>query len=275
MKQHSINKTHPDSIVLSPSTITLATSKQRSCELNDIANCHACSSTKITNSKINIVPDCNINEIHLNIFPQSTTHVKEASTNGCKISQQDVEPQAYLNIDIHSNRNPKHFNGTKHKRKSSMTGNFSQISFKRSDSILHISIGNSSKIAKRSKRKLGFLSRIWNFSQKRNSFILTVSKSDADINNDSTYNINEGGLNVVNKDLMIQVNKMNHVDNFLSKSDLIKGTTKCSQRGHLSELHVMERNLMKNFLKCDTDVMENGDNELDYYMKEIKMREQR
>lgn len=237
---------------------------------NEMANCHACLGTKITNSKINIFSDCNINEIHLNIFPPSATYVKDGKTVPAGGSEVDFPPRSCLNIDVHERRNQKTFTGSEKveaKRRMS-TSSYSHISFKRCDSILHISIGNSSKIIKRHKRQSWLFANLWKFSRKRKSPLRRKCLFGSDLHRGSIYQLNDKSLNLVNDELMITINNQSYpynqacsssaTDNFITHTD-------CYHKQ-------MERELSENLSNSND---ETGANELDCYMNEIKRRERR
>lgn len=237
-------------------------------DVNDSTNCQACLSTKVTNSKINILSDCNINEIHLNIFPPSATYVKEAKNAYTHNSQADDLPCSYLNIDVHERKNLKTISRADtidEKRKMSL-GEYSHISIKRCDSLLHISIGNSSKITKRHKRNSWLFANLWKFPRKTKSLSQRKGFFSPQLSKNGTYRLSDRSLNVVNDELMISINKRNlgefrASDNFIPHSD-----------GHQPQL--IEREVCSNFLKSNDDD-EHGANELDCYMNEIKRREMR
>lgn len=240
-------------------------------DVNDSTNCHACLSAKVTNSKINILSDCNINEIHLNIFPPSATYVKEPKNayTSTHSSQTDEKTCNYLNIDVHENVNLKTINraeSIEERRKMSL-GEYSQISIKRCDSLLHISIGNSSKITKRHKRNSWLFANLWKFPRKTKSLSQRKGFFSPQLNKDGIYRLSDRSLNVVNDELMISINKRKFAeyraaDNFMPHND------------GLQQLQPIEREVCGNFLKSNDDV-EHGANELDCYMNEIKRREMR
>jgi hypothetical protein len=234
---------------------------------NDMANCHACLATKITNSKINIFSDCNINEIHLNIFPPTATYVKDGKAGLASSSVDDFPPRNCLNIDVHEKRNQKVVSGTEKveaKRKMS-TSSYSHISFKRCDSILHISIGNSSKIIKRHKRQSWLFANLWKFSHKRKSPLRRRCLFSPELNRDNIYQLNDRSLNLVNDELMITINNQSYSHNQPTTSSSVSTHNQCYQKQ-------MERELSENFCNSNDEI---GANELDCYMNEIKRRERR
>jgi hypothetical protein len=238
---------------------------------NEMANCHACLATKITNSKINIFSDCNINEIHLNIFPPTATYVRDGKAGPANSSVDDILPRSCLNIDVHEKRNQKVVNDSEKveaKRRMS-TSSYSHISFKRCDSILHISIGNSSKIIKRHKRQSWLFANLWKFSHKRKSPLRRRCLFSPELNRDSIYQLNDKSLNLVNDELMITINNQNYSHNQPSSSS----TTTDNFTTHSECYHKqMERELSENFCHSNDEI---GANELDCYMNEIKRRERR
>lgn len=266
LKQYKLSKTFCENSVKSPPLIGMG-SGVRFPDVNDSTNCHACLSTKV-NSKINILSDCNINEIHLNIFPPSATYVKETKNSYTHSSQADEIPCSYLNIDVHEKKNLKTISRAESidERRKMSPGEYSHISIKRCDSLLHISIGNSSKITKRHKRNSWLFANLWKFPRKTKSlnhkkgFFSPLSQ----LSKSGTYRLSDRSLNVVNEDLMISINKRKlgehrTSDNFTAYND-----------GHQPQL--IEREICGNFLKSNDDV-EHGANELDCYMNEIKRRE--
>lgn len=210
--------------------------------------------------------DCNINEIHLNIFPPSATYVKEPQ--GAYLNNNQGEEKAFgksfLNIDVHEKTNKRSINGkeTVEAKRRMSSSCFSHISLNRCDSILHISIGNSSKITKRHKRNSWLLSKIWKLAHKGKSPNQPKCFFSPQIYKDGTFRLSNGSLNLVNDELMISIN--NHHGYNLSTSILRDG----------QQRQLNNRDLPGNFLKSN-DEIENGANELDCYMNEIKQREMR
>lgn len=240
-------------------------------DVNDSTNCHACLSTKVTNSKINILSDCNINEIHLNIFQPSASYIKEPKNACTHNSQPDDFPCSYLNIDIQEKKNvkPVSRSETIEERRKMTLGEYSHISIRRCDSLLHISIGNSSKITKRQKRNSWLFANLWKFPRKTKSLSQRKGFFSPQLSKDGIYRLSDRSLNVVNDELMISINKRNlgenrTSDNFMTHND-----------GH--QLQLIEREVCENFLKStdDAGVDDHGANELDCYMNEIKRREMR
>lgn len=267
LKQYKLNKSFTESTAKAPSFLIVGSSALRFCDRNDTTNCHACLTHEVTNSNINILSDCNINEIHLNIFPPSATYVKEAQTKpqcGYTSSQVDETPRGgYLNIDVREKVNPKTINAKEPiegKPRRLSLGHLSHISLKRCDSILHISIGNSSKITKRHKRKTWFLARLWKFPLKKKSPSRRTDFFSPQINNDGIYRLSNGSLNIINDELMISIN---------SRSQNVPCTSS-DVRGQ--NLKLIER---EDFSESFTSNDESGANELDCYMNEIKRREMR
>lgn len=237
-------------------------------------NCNTCLSTKITGSEINLFPDYYINEIQLNIFPPSALYTarvaassniqgKNRTNNQCE-GGGVVSPLRTVNclsIDVHENKLHTLLNDVcgETKDNDDAVGNFSHISFKKRDSILHISIGNSSKIMKRSiHKKRWFFAKFYKMSRKskkeKNHMFLCsqFGSRDGNINdNDSTYHLNHTeSLNIVNDNLVITINKKTHENNHENPIDN-------------NQLRIFERDL------------DYGANELDFYMNEIKKRENR
>ncbi|CRK94985.1 CLUMA_CG008473, isoform A, partial [Clunio marinus] len=101
LKHYKINKSF-DTFAKSPSLFAMGPSNARFSESIESTNCHTYLTTKITNSEINISSECNINEIHLNIFPPSATYIKEPpNIFGCQSDEKSLDrSQNYVNIDI-------------------------------------------------------------------------------------------------------------------------------------------------------------------------------
>jgi hypothetical protein len=240
-------------------------------------NCNTCLSTKIAGSEINLFPDYYINEIQLNIFPPSamytaraaasTVQGKNRTNNLCDGNSGggSVSPLRTVNclsIDVHENKLHTLFNDVcgETKDNEDAVGNFSHISFKKRDSILHISIGNSSKIMKRSKHKRRwFFAKFYKMSRKskkdKNQMFLSsqFGSRDGNVNenDDSTYHLNHTeSLNIVNDNLVITINKKSHENNH-------------------------ENHIDNNQLRIFEGDLDYGANELDFYMNEIKKRENR
>lgn len=210
--------------------------------------------------------DCNINEIHLNIFPPSATYVKEPQGTfaSSTLGDDGAFGKNILNIDVHEKANQTGTSGREFveaKRRMS-TSCFSHISLKRCDSILHISIGNSSKITKRHKRNSWLLSKIWKLSHKKKSPNRPKCFFSPQIHKDGVFRLSNGSLNLVNDELMISIN--NHHGYNLCTSSLRDGLQR----------QLIERDLPSDYSKSN-DEIENGANELDCYMNEIKRRELR
>ncbi|CAO1426928.1 unnamed protein product [Diamesa serratosioi] len=146
------------------------------------------------------------------------------------------------------------------------------VSFQRCDSILHISIGNSSKVTKRNKNKFGFLSKLRIFSRKRKAKRQCQMFFTSQIANENTYHMDDDSLNIINDDLMITINKGSQISEMAVKSTLI-------QSSHSSVSSAGKEH--KSTQSCDVNCNENSlhynfdkmDNELDDYMREIKRRE--
>lgn len=243
---------------------------QRFSEGNDLTNCHECLSFKATNAKINILSDCNINEIHLNIFPPSATYIKDPQNPFINKSQVDDSPHSYLSIDVHEKNNQKivkPVETSERKRKVSFS-NLSHISLKRCDSILHISIGNSSKVTKRHSRSSWLFANFWKLAQKRKPLSKRKGFFSPQLTKDGIYRLSDRSLNLMNDDLMISINKRNFTectsnDNFTLPNDGL----------HMQNT-LYDGDVSDNFRK-NSDGVEIGANELDYYMSEIKRREMR
>jgi hypothetical protein len=273
LKHFKLNKTLIENAIKSPSLVGMGSTALRYSDGNDSTNCHACLSTRVSSSKINIFSDCNINEIHLNIFPPTAKYVKETKSVYINNSlPEETIPNSFLSINVHERKNQKVINGLEKgegKRKTSLN-NFSHISFKRCDSILHISIGNSSKISKRHKRHSWHLANLWKFSHKRKSSSQSKCFFSPKLNKDGIHRLSDRSLNLFNDELMITVNKQNYgdADGLPSTSSVTTAHNDCYHR------FTKERDLSESLLN-GSDGLEIGANELDYYMSEIKQREMR
>lgn len=236
------------------------------------ANDHTFVLTRLTSSKINIVSDCNINEIHLNIFPPSAVYTKEPQNTFAtsSSSQPDGEiPRGCLNIDVHETANQKNVAESGEQKRKMSLGYFSHISLKRNDSFLHISIGNSSKITKRHKRNSWLFANLWKFSRKRKAASHRNIFFSPQITKDGVYRLSSRSLNLVNDELMISINKRNCGDPSTSADNF----TPHNESG--KHLRFIERDLSESSFPHSYDGLENGANELDCYMNEIKRREMR
>jgi hypothetical protein len=153
--------------------------------------------------------------------------------------------------------------------KRKVMGYFPNISFRRSDdNILHISIGNSSKITKRHKKKSWLFAKLWRLSHKKKSprhkwfFSHELSKDDA-------YRLSHGSLNLVNEEMLISINKRKYSDHRRRASyEKIKQSNETQHR----QLKLIGRNFPHEFPDSEFP-NKNADNELDCYMDEIKQRE--
>lgn len=273
LKQYTLAKSfHHESIVESPSPMGMSSmSTARYSDGNDSANRHACLSTKVTNAGIKILSDCNINEIHLNIFPPSATYVVKEPLNVYMNSRKvDDVPNSYLNINVHDRVNQKIINAieTNDDRRKMSFESSTHISLKRCDSLLHISIGKNSKVTKRHKRKSWLFANFWKLANRKRTLGTRNGFRSPQLSRDSVHRLSERSLNLVNDELMICINKRScgectSSDNFMLHNG-----------GHQNQQKLTERDLSENFLKGN-DEDENGANELDCYMNEIKRREMR
>lgn len=243
-------------------------SSLRFLEGSDSTNCQACNSAKVSNPKININPDSNINGIHLSIFPPTATYVKETQHAYMSSSKADDIPRSYLNVNVHEKTNQKIIMApeTIEGRRKMSLGYLSHISLKRCDSILHISIGNSSKITKRHKKNSWLFANVWKLlrrgkasSQRKYSF------GSSQINFENVHSLSNRSLNLLNDNLIISINKRNYGDCNLctSSHNFTPGHEGYHKQVEISE-DFRERN-----------EIETGANELDCYMNEIKRREMR
>lgn len=242
-------------------------------------NPHSCLTSNLTNSKVNLSSQCTINEIHLNIFPPTGASYCKASKD--KVLCENVEEKSlqFLNVNIQQNKNAirrKSDNGVNKdvggNQQKILPGNVN-VSFQRCDSILHISIGNSSKVMKRSKSKFQFLSKLRIFSRKRKAKRQCQMFFTSQIANENTYRMDDDSLNIINDDLMITINKGSQISEMAVKSTLIQSShssVSSSGKEHKST-QSCDVNSNRNSLHYNYDKM---DNELDDYMREIKRREE-
>jgi hypothetical protein len=263
-----MNKSYTENGSLAASLLGVGSNPQnRLSDGNDTTNCHACLSNKATTPEINILSDCNINEIHLNIFPPSATYIKNPSS----AYQVETTPRSFLNIDIHEKSNPKFIGVTEsreEKRKLSF-GYFSHISLRRSDdSILNISIGNSSKITKRHKKNSWIFGRLWRFSHKRKSPTHKNTRwfFGSPLNKDDIHRLSSGSINFLNDELLISINRKFYGDIRRPSCD----SKNLSNGFSLRQAELIRRNFPNESSQSN---IEDGANELDCYMNEIKRRE--
>jgi hypothetical protein len=256
---------------------------------NDIA-----SLTKMVRggSEINVFSDGYIQEIQLNFYPPSaqysTSHhqcyavEKNArckycgSCNNASSVGGGNEEENCLSIDVLQEATNSISGGSKSgnssgyggmndsegeesQKKATNHGNFSHIAFKRSDSILHISIGNSSKVLKRRKRHRWIFTKLYKLSRKgsgsegrKSSSKESYNSPESSSKDGSIFHLNNmSGLNMINDNIVISINKKS------------RSTTQ-----HNNEIC---QNQFRSIL--NGDMIHGGANELDLYMNEIKMRE--
>lgn len=264
LKKYKISKAFADGGAGKvPPAHGVGSSTLRFFEGNDAKNCHSCLTAKVNRSNINIFSGSNINEIHLNIFPPSVTYVKE-TIHACAGTSQAEEKVGCLNIDVREKLNQKSISEATEpaeaKRKVSQ-GYVSQVSVKRCDSILHISIGNSSKITKRHKRNPWMFANVWKLLRRKKSLAQRKCSFGSQFSGENVHRLSSRSLNVLNDDLIISINKRNYGDihpfhGSMSRDDYSKPN---STSGDFVE----------------SGEIENGANELDCYMNEIKRREMR
>lgn len=266
IKQPSLVKPHVDKLISSNFLPAIVC----------IENPHSCLTSNLTNSKVNLSSQCTINEIHLNIFPPTGATYCKASKDNVLCENIEEKSSQFLNVNIQQNKNV-------YRRKSDgeskdvenqqkLLPSNVNVSFQRCDSILHISIGNSSKVMKRNKNKFRFLSKLRIFSRKRRAKRQCQMFFTSQIANDNTYHIDDDSLNIINDDLMITINKGSQISEMAMKSTLIQSSdSSVSSAGkeHKST-QSCDVNSNKNSLHYNFDKM---DNELDDYMREIKRRE--
>ncbi|KAG5670529.1 hypothetical protein PVAND_000787 [Polypedilum vanderplanki] len=276
-KYYSENFNKSPSIIEMGSVVVSSTTLSASRFANNMNNensltksCNACLSTKVVGSEeINVFPHCLINEIQLNIFPPSVAYTKPQPTSTLPSGGTNQQKNYYnnvdnstlsgncLNIDVHENN--KLHDGACNENREKSVGNFSHISFKRSDSILHISIGNSSKIIKRNKlkRRRWFFTKLYKLSRKskRDKMCLSPQCCCAQNKCDSYHLNNTQSLSIVNDNLVITINKKSNAANSV--------TIDSNNDSHVNSFRILDGDLAY------------GANELDFYMNEIKKRENR
>lgn len=250
-----------------------------------IDNDVACLSKRVNGSEINVFSNGYIQEIQLNIFPPSAIysashhhhhHPEKMSASKCKYCEngcQSGEEANCLSIDViqevnHSGSANGSKSGTssgyggmndsdgEESQKKTMQGNFSHIAFKRSDSILHISIGSSSKIIKRRKRR--WLTKLYKLSRggrnSRKSSMVENCQSPEVTKDGKVFHLNNtNGLNVINDNIVISINN--------------------KKPRHASLTQPNNEAYQNQFRSILDDDLAHGANELDLYMNEIKMRE--
>lgn len=269
-----LSKLHADNNFLkSPSIIEMATVTSRFPHIineNDVA----CLSKVMSGSEINIYSDDCVQEIQLKIFPPSSSHHQQQQPphchtgSRCKYCGNEAEEANLLSIDVRQESvggggNSSNNNSTKSTsstcggggsdnlrvnddegvecRGRSLQEQFSHIAFKRTNSILHISIGNSSKVTKRRRKK-----RQWLFTR-------LFNRKESHSPDGRSLNLsNLSKLNVINENMIICINK------------------KTRQSPTATNDNENYQNQLRSILDGD---LEYGANELDYYMNEIKMRE--
>jgi hypothetical protein len=220
----------------------------------------SCLSAEISKTKIQVSTDGNLNGICLNIFPLEATR----NSDGIRICNNDVSPlQKYLEINVHEKISDDVMTLENNRRRMS-SGHFSFIKLKKCDSLLHITIGNSSKIAKRRKRVSWLFSRIMSFPKRNAKNRERKFSYDTHLNKHGCLTFESNGkMNLMNDELLLSIhNKSSSSTSFeMAKSNSENDDSIKSQMG-------------RKFLKSlSIDEIENGANELDLYMNEIKCRE--
>lgn len=256
-----------------------------------------CLSQIVRGSEINVFSDGYIQEIQLNIFPPSavysTNHhchlngekvtAATTTTTRCKYCGSCCQQKSNVNgndeanclsIDViqevnHSGSGSKSATssgygggtndseGDESHKKTTEPGIFSHIAFKRSDSILHIAIGNSSKVMKRRKRRHRWIfAKLYKLSRGCNRKSPKECYSPEVTNDGKTFHLNNmNGLSVINDDIVISINKKSH--------PMMSSTTTQQQTNDTYQNQF--RSVLGGDLAHAT--------ELDIYMNEIKMRE--
>lgn len=267
------------SSLITPTATSAILASSRFCNDNNIdlsKNYHSpLLSTKITGSEISVFPDCYIEKIQLNIFPQTASYsvkstMPSMAQSKCKYNNNNYidnsQSENFLSIDVHEKyKPPSVLSEACCENNEKPIGNFSHISFKRSDSILHISIGNSSKIVKRNKRKrrwfLNKLCTLSRRSKKENNQIFFSPQyeckegKEGSVSGDKGNGIyhlngNMDAFNVVNDTMIITINKKNGL-----------ADSKVDNDAHHDTNQLFGRDL------------DYGANELDFYMNEVRKRE--
>jgi hypothetical protein len=114
---------------------------------------------------------------------------------------------------------------------------------------------------KRKKKKTWLFAKFLRLPYKRKSNRRACFLSPQ-IDKDSSYSLSSGSLNLINENMMISINQ--HNSRQVSTSDYAAS----HQKGQREQI---ERDLIEK----DNEEIENGANELDYYMNEIKRKEMR
>lgn len=245
---------------------------------NDAARV-ACISKMMQGSEINVFSDGYIQEIKLNIFPPTVAY--NTATNGgggvdnsktmttmtrckyCGNGCQHNDEANCLSIDVIQEVNKVNSSDDESQKKA-LQGNFSHIALKRSDSILHIAIGNSSKIMKRRKRRrLWFFAKLYKLSRSGGKKSPTKECYSPEVSKEGKiFHLNNmNSLSVINDDIVISINKKSrqHAAN---------------QHHHQQHQQMPSSEIYQNqFRSILGDNLAHGANELDLYMNEIKMRE--
>lgn len=294
-----LGKLHVDNnFTKSPSIIEMAAASSRFANINE----NDLSKMVRGGSEINVFSDGYIQEIQLNFYPPSALYsashhqchntATEKSSRckycgSCNITTSGGggggEEENCLSIDVIQEATNSIGGGSKsgnssgyggmndsdgeESQKKAATsqpggGNFSHIAFKRSDSILHISIGNSSKVMKRRKKHRWIFTKLYKLSKKKSSSGSNSSEAKKSSSRDSfsspettkdgkIFHLNNmSGLNMINDNIVISINR------------------KARSTKHNNEIC---QNQFRSILTGD--MVHGGANELDLYMNELKMRE--
>lgn len=229
----------------------------------------SCLRAEISKSEIQVVTEGNINGIQLNIFTPRATHSDgngQYTLNSCGTSENVAQ---CLAIDVLQKMNDESMmlSAVENGRRMS-SGHFSYISFKKCDSLLHITIGNTSKIAKRRKRASWLFARILKFSH-RKAKRERKSSYDTQLNKHSSLDTCEsnGKLKLMNDELSLEI--YNKPSTSSSVTSEMTGSKLCDES---LKTQAIARKFLENL---SIDEIENGANELDLYMKEVKRRERK
>lgn len=244
----------------------------------------SCVSAEITNNEIRLITtDKSLNGIHLNIFPPTENSSENANSSAAEreqCSDGNSERQRSLSLDIHEKlfvkSRARSYAGD---RRLSNAANFTFVSFQRSDSLLHITIGKSSKITKRRKRISWLFARLLSFSRRRersnhhhhrNQKFLHESHASVSIQQrlygiDGSSNSNDGRLKFTNDEMTVAISLRDESNKSSFEVEEENSKTQSDARKLLESLTVGRE---------DVDI-ENGANELDLYMNEVRRREMR
>lgn len=224
-------------------------------------------SAEITDNEIRVISDSSMSEIHLNIFsPKANDDEVECH------DENSLRQSLSLNVHEMNGKTRKSSFIEGNGRKLSNVDNFTFVSFRKSDSLLHITIGKSTKITKRRKRISWLFARLFKFSRRRsnhrNHKFLRESHAvclQKQFNGIVDSHLNEGKLKYTNDEMTVTIAVCG--DSNKSSFEIEDENLKTQS---------VARKLLES-LKIDEDdiEIENGANELDLYMSEVRRREMR